>query len=132
MADAKKPRIRKAEPTIRERAEIAQNKAEDNKPGRMRAAVSTTTKPLKKARLPQNQAGDSVRKLGRGVAKVLGWIVPKYFVNSWREVKQVTWPSRRETWRLTGAVFIFAIVFGAMVAVVDKGLDEVFKKLVLK
>jgi len=132
VANAKKPRIRKAEPTIRERAEIAQTKAEDNKPSRVRSVVTTTTKPLKKARLPQNQVGDSVRKFGRGVAKVLGWIVPKYFRNSWREVKQVAWPSRRETWRLTGAVFIFAIVFGAMVAVVDKGLDEVFKKLVLK
>jgi len=53
-------------------------------------------------------------------------------VNAWREVRQVTWPSRRETWRLTGAVFIFAIVFGALVYGVDTGLDALFKKVILK
>jgi preprotein translocase subunit SecE len=30
------------------------------------------------------------------------------------------------------AVFVFAIIFGALVAGVDKALDEIFKKLVLK
>lgn len=60
------------------------------------------------------------------------WLVPRYFVNSWREVRQVTWPNRRETWRLTLAVFIFAIVFGALVAGVDKVLDLLFKKVILK
>ncbi len=59
-------------------------------------------------------------------------LVPKYFVNAWREVRQVTWPSGRETRRLTLAVFIFATVFGLAVAIVDKGLDEFFKKVVLK
>ncbi|MBX4201521.1 preprotein translocase subunit SecE [Candidatus Saccharibacteria bacterium] len=66
--------------------------------------------------------------LGRG----LYWITPKYFINSWHEVRKVVWPSRKETWRLTLAVFIFAIVFGALVAIVDKGLDTLFKDLVLK
>jgi preprotein translocase subunit SecE len=74
----------------------------------------------------------TLAKLGRPVAKVLRWLLPRYFINSWREVRQVTWPNRRETWRLTGAVFIFALVFGALVAIVDKGIDEIFKKLVLK
>jgi preprotein translocase SecE subunit len=68
----------------------------------------------------------------RVVKKYLAWLVPKYFVNSWRELRQVHWPNRRETWRLTLAVFVFAIIFGAMVAGVDKGLDALFKKLVLK
>jgi preprotein translocase subunit SecE len=71
-------------------------------------------------------------RVGRALKKVLGWLVPRYFVNSWREVRQVTWPTRRETWRLTAAVFVFAIIFGALVAVVDKGLDEIFKKVILK
>ena len=66
------------------------------------------------------------------VIRFLRWITPSYFINSWREVKQVTWPNRRETWRLTAAVFVFATVFGILVAVVDKGLDEIFKKLILK
>jgi preprotein translocase SecE subunit len=58
--------------------------------------------------------------------------MPSYLKNSWREVRQVVWPNRKETWRLTLAVFVFAVVFGALVAGVDKGLDEVFKKVILK
>ena len=68
----------------------------------------------------------------RIVKRVLGWLVPRYFINSWREVRQVTWPGRKETWRLTGAVFIFALIFGAAVYGVDRVLDEVFKKFILR
>ena len=71
-------------------------------------------------------------KVFRPLRRVLRWLVPRYLVNSWREVRQVVWPNRRETWRLTLAVFVFAIVFGALVAGVDKGLDEIFKKVILK
>ena len=66
------------------------------------------------------------------VLKALSKLIPPYFKNSWRELRQVTWPSRSETWKLTSAVFVFAIVFGAAILVVDKGLDEIFKKVVLK
>lgn len=66
------------------------------------------------------------------VTKLLKLIVPRYFINAWRELKQVSWPNSQETRRLTLAVFIFAIVFGTVVSVVDKGLDEFFKKVILK
>lgn len=66
------------------------------------------------------------------LATILRRITPKYFVNSYHEMRKVTWPNRLETWRLTLAVFVFAAVFGTLVAVVDKGLDEIFKKVVLR
>jgi len=60
-------------------------------------------------------------------------LVPRYFVNSFKEVRQVQWPARKETWRLTLACVRFLpSYFGGMVAGVDKGLDEIFKKVVLK
>ncbi|MDB5161284.1 MAG: Preprotein translocase subunit SecE [Candidatus Saccharibacteria bacterium] len=128
----KNPRIRKSAPTLRQRAEAAQAKAEREKPRRVRKALSKAARPVKRLRIPASRIPKPVRAAGRFLAKWLGWLAPSYFVNAWREVRQVTWPSRRETWRLTGAVFIFATVFGAMVAVVDKLLDIVFKNLVLK
>ena len=120
-----KVRIRKA-PTTSEQAE-----------------TKTSAQPLKPSvvnnKLPRVGLG---RSLGRLLAIILRplkpflrplrWLVPTYFINSWREVRQVSWPNRRETWRLSLAVFIFAIVFGALVAAVDKGLDELFKKVILK
>lgn len=125
-ANSKKPRIRKSAPTVRERVEAAQAEAQKpDKPQKVRKVFS-------KLKVPDNGFGKALGKIGRILRKILGWIAPRYFVNSWREVRQVTWPARKETWRLTLAVFIFALVFGSMVYGVDKGLDEVFKKFVLK
>jgi len=65
----------------------------------------------------------------RFIGKILGF---SYIRSSWQELKQVTWPTRREGRRLTTAVIIFAVIFGALVAVVDFGLDKLFKQLLLK
>ena len=123
---AKKPRIRKTAPTIRERAEAAHSEAEKKaEPSRFSSARS-------KAKLPKVKTPKLFGPVFGLLGKILSPLAPRYFVNAWRELKQVTWPSRRETWRLTGAVFVFATVFGTVVYLVDKGLDEIFKKVVLK
>ncbi len=85
--------------------------------------------------------GKPFRPVGRVLARIERWkpihilgliIVPRYFRNSWKELRLVVWPSRRESWRLTSAVLIFAVIFGVMIAIVDYGLDKVFKKIILK
>jgi preprotein translocase SecE subunit len=70
-----------------------------------------------------------VRFIGRGLAAIF---FLRYFRNSWKELREVTWPNRRETWQLTFAVFVFAIIFGALITVTDYGLDKLFKKVILK
>lgn len=66
------------------------------------------------------------RFVGRILSKVL---LLNFFRESWNELRQVKWPTARETARLTMAVFIFSIVFGTIIAVTDYGLDKVFKKV---
>jgi preprotein translocase SecE subunit len=82
-----------------------------------------------------------LRMLGRGlgwfgrfrVVRIVGRIVlPRYFRRSFRELRQVTWPNRRQSWKLTYAVIIFSLIFGALVAGVDYGLDKLFKELIIK
>jgi preprotein translocase SecE subunit len=128
----RRPRVRKSAPTVRELAEAARTKSEQKKPARARQIVAKPVAPIRKLKLGEKTPFRQAKKPLRKVKKILSWLVPKYFVNSWRELRQVVWPNRRETWRLTLAVFIFAIIFGALVAGVDKALDELFKKLVLK
>lgn len=70
-----------------------------------------------------------VRAVGRFLASVL---LLKYFRNSWKELKLVEWPDARQTFQLTVAVFIFAVFFGAIISVVDFGLDKAFQKLIIK
>ena len=124
----RRPRIRKSAPTVRELAQAAQAQADDGKTKRLSRPASR----LKKLNIGQKAPARAAKKPLRLIKRALAWIVPSYFVNSWRELRQVQWPARRETWRLTLAVFVFAIVFGALVAGVDKSLDELFKKVVLK
>lgn len=68
------------------------------------------------------------RIVGRFLSK---WLVPPYFKNSVRELRMVTWPDRKQTRQLTFAVILFSVVFGVLVAVVDFGLDKLFKKVIL-
>lgn len=112
MAEDKKKRIRKTE-TIRERSEKAVAAAEKQPKRRLRKTANAVGKPF-------------------GFLRVLKFIIPPYFRNAWKELRQVTWPSRRETRQLTIAVFLFAIVFGVLVALTDYGLDKIFRKVLLK
>lgn len=128
----RKTRIRKSAPTFREQAVAAQKEVDKPKRRPVRRLLAKTTTPVKRLRLGDRKVLKPVKKLFSWIKRGLRWIVPKYFVNSWRELRQVVWPNGRETFRLTIAVFIFAIVFGALVAAVDKSLDEIFKKVVLK
>jgi len=65
--------------------------------------------------------------------RILGYILaPPYFRNAWRELKQVTWPTGKQSRQLTFAVIVFSLVFGIIVATTDYGLDKLFRKVILK
>lgn len=114
--------------------------------------------PVEKRRIIRKTAGKAAtpfRLVGRGIAKVfrplrfllwpfktrpvrfIGRVLAaifflRYFRNAWKEVRQVTWPTRKETWQLTFAVFVFAVVFGIMITATDYGLDKLVRKIILK
>jgi len=115
---------------VRERVQAAS--ADTAKPKPARRVLGKASSLVKKLRLNDRPGLKKAAAPFRYIKKGLGWLTPKYLINSCRELRQVYWPSRRETWRLTLAVFVFAVVFGGLVAGVDKGLDEIFKKVVLK
>jgi preprotein translocase SecE subunit len=131
---AKKRKVRrlKKTETVRQRSEKSTKVVE--KPRHIRRAAKTVAKPFGFAwhvgrkeyylPLPDNKFGRFLNKRRR--------FTPKFFREAWQELKQTTWPSRRETAQLTFAVFIFAFVFGLLIAVTDYGLDKVFKRILLK
>lgn len=121
------PRLKKQQ-TVRERTQTGA------KSRRLRSTASKVAGPLGKARqtgkreyhlpLPDNRAGRVLRKRVR--------IMPAFMRDAWQEIKQVTWPTAKDTMRLTLAVFIFAAVFAAIVGVLDFGLDKLFREVLLK
>lgn len=132
MADSpktKKKRLVKNPETFRERATKVTADAEKPRRG------AGTTKHAKQG------LGKVFRPIGRAIRfifyrqpfKLIGRIiVPRYLRNSWRELRLVKWPSRRESRDLTSAVLVFAVIFGAVIAVVDYGLDKLFRGILLK
>ncbi|TAH36754.1 preprotein translocase subunit SecE [Candidatus Saccharibacteria bacterium] len=83
---------------------------------------------------PLKQIGHAFRwffrlKPIRFIGRILGF---GYLASSWRELRKVTWPTWKESRRLTGAVIIFSVIFGALIAAVDYGLDKLFKEILLK
>lgn len=85
-------------------------------------------------RPPLKQIGHGLRWFFRlkGI-KFIGRILGlNYLRTSWSELQQVTWPTLRESRRLTTAVIIFSVIFGALIALVDFGLDKLFKQILLK
>ncbi len=117
--------------SLRDKAE--QSRAKDAKPRKLKSGAAKALSPIGKVAsvgkkevylpMPDNKAGRFLNKRRS--------IIPKYFRESWAELKLVDWPDRRQTIQLTLAVFMFAIVFAIFVAIIDYGLDKVFRKVFL-
>jgi preprotein translocase SecE subunit len=139
MADSPKPKKRRirAPQTVREKAQSKTSKAETAKPKKLGKVKKVIAWPFKKVAWPFKKAGKFLGRFRvfRFIAKVFKFLAKilliNYLISSWKELKLVTWPSRRESWRLTFAVLAFAIVFGALVATLDYGLSHLFKSLLL-
>lgn len=135
MADKKT--TAKRSQTVRERS---QNDNAGAKKHRVRKTASTAAKPAKAAHKGLKTAAKPfkplakpfktkpARKAGRILSTVL---LITYLRGSWHELRQVTWPDRKTTAKLTLAVFVFAVVFGSVIALTDFLLDKVFRKILL-
>jgi preprotein translocase SecE subunit len=128
--EAKRPkrRLRTTTETVRERTEkLQQQAAAPKNPSKIRAFFGGFFWPLR-------ALGRWIGKLGR--FRVFRWIgyvfLPPYIRNSWRELRLVTWPNRRQTFALVWAVIIFSVIFGILIAAVDFGLDKLFKEFIVK
>lgn len=132
----RKRRIVRNPETFRERASKAGEAAGQPK---RRAAVKRL--PVRLLKPVFSPVGRLLKRLFRiQPFKAIGWVfkwigrilVPRYIRDSWKELRLVAWPNRQQSRALTFAVLIFAIVFGALVALLDYGLDKAFKVLLLK
>ena len=81
------------------------------------------------------QWGALIAGLVAAVVVFLTSEVGKQFVafgrDSWREVKKVVWPSRKEAVQMTAYVFAFVVVMALFLWMTDKALEWVFYDLIL-
>lgn len=81
------------------------------------------------------QWGALIAGLVAAVVVFLTSEVGKQFVafgrDSWREVKKVVWPTRKEAIQMTAYVFAFVVVMALFLWMTDKALEWVFYDLIL-
>lgn len=131
MAD-KKPveKQKKAKTSLRQR-NINASEAKD-KPKRIRKAASSAAKPVGAVGSALKTEYHLIKpKENAGFFTKSRSLTPKYIKNSLAELKNVTWPGRKETWKLVFAVFVFALSMGVFIAVLDFGLEKLFKQVIL-
>lgn len=54
-----------------------------------------------------------------------------YFAGAWRELREVRWPTRGQTWSMTGALVAFTAVFVVLILLLDILFKYLFE-LILK
>ena len=93
------------------------------------AAKVTGVRTVKKGKKP-------APKFVRILAKPFKFIIipfvtlGKYLAASWRELKLVRWPTRKETWKMTGAVIAFSVGFATLILLLDGLFNWIFKTLI--
>ncbi|GAB3267278.1 preprotein translocase subunit SecE [Chitinimonas naiadis] len=55
-----------------------------------------------------------------------------YARDSVKEAEKVVWPTKKETWQVTGVVFLFALTLALFMWAVDTGLAWLFYDVLLK
>ena len=54
----------------------------------------------------------------------------RYLCDSWREIRQVRWPSRKATWKLFFAIIIYTLLFGAIIMLLDILFTWIFNTII--
>ncbi len=124
------PKKAKKASSIRER-NLKAAEAKD-KPKRIRKAAAQAKKPVGSlSRLLTTEFHVFPQKEDAGFFTKSRSTAPHYFSDSVLELKNVTWPGRKETWKLVFAVFAFALTMGTVISVLDYGLEQLFRRIIL-
>ncbi len=122
--------LKKKPTSMRESA--AKSRANAEKPKRVRKAADIAKRPVDSVNTALKKEYHLIQpKDGGNFFTKSRKLTPGYFRSAWSELRQVTWPGRKETWRLVFAVFMFALVMGISVAVLDYGLEKLLREVIL-
>lgn len=100
----------------------------ETKPEKVEKAAApiakTTQKPAKTSKNTEEKPLKEVFILARPFVAF-----GRYLRDSWREIRQVRWPNRKATWKMTFAVFIYCAIFMVFILVLDALFTFIFDLL---
>ncbi|MFV0485389.1 MAG: preprotein translocase subunit SecE [Candidatus Saccharimonadales bacterium] len=116
---------------IKAKEEKPSDEKDDNKSkakvDKVKKAEKTPAKVDKKASKAAKKTEKKADKKAGKVKKQRKIFAPfRYIRDSWRELRQVRWPDRKTTWKMTLTVIIYVIVFGAVITLLDAFFTFIF------
>lgn len=100
------------------------------------AVDATKTTAQKPAKPPKSQPVRKVKgpKIEKPLREIFILARPfvalgRYLRDSWREIRQVRWPNRKATWKMTVAVLVYCAIFVAFITLLDTFFTFIFKLL---
>lgn len=131
MESAKKVRRVKNPESFREKALKNTKKEKIKKDSKIKNIFNKLLSPIRNLldKLKKIKFLKPIFKLFHYISRIL---LPKYIRSSFKELKLVTWPSFKQSLRLTYAVVVFAVIFGLTIAALDYGLSRIFKHILLR
>lgn len=106
------------------------------KPASKSATKATTAKAKKQAKPVKAKKveakSDKTSSKRTGIRRILRSPFRGYFASSWRELKEVSWPDRKTTWKLTLIVILFSVIFSVFAASLDVGFEKLAEQVFLR
>ena len=81
----------------------------------------------KKAKAEKAVKAKEARKADKAAAKKEKKV--GYVRGSFQEIRQVRWPNRKETWKMTFSVLLYVIILATAIMLLDALLQFIFNKL---
>ena len=121
-------------------ANITRIKAKDDSPSNTpQGNVKPHSSKNKKAKLAKKTIQKTNKKpLPKPLAVILAPFIliskpfralGRYIRGSWREIRQVHWPDRKLTWKMTLSVIIYVIIFATIIMLLDLLFSFIFNQL---
>ena len=117
MAKAKKAPAKSSGETKITRIKAADSQSKPAKKTNQKTAVSVKKaepKATEKKAPKMKKPAKETKKRGN-IFKRMG----TYFRGAWAELRKVRWPSNAATWRMTGALILFVLVFAVFIVLLD-------------
>lgn len=115
------------------KAQDPHKKREDKEPKKSKKAKNTKPAAAKVAKATPQPAKDKPVKKSEP-KKPFILIRPfvafgRYVKASWHELRQVRWPSRKYTWKMTAAMLVYCLIFLAIIVLLDLLFSFIFNHL---
>lgn len=99
---------------------------------RIKAGDHKSNDDPKKKVAKQSRKAKTAKKEKKPMGKIKKTITApfRYVHESWLEIRQVRWPNRKATWKMVGAIFVYAAFFIVFIMLLDALFNFIFSKII--